>query len=235
MNKKRLSSKPIREVRRLFYFAGGSTWVMTRKPKSAEKIGSEYGGWWILPEYVNQSSVVYGVGVGKDLSWDLAMTKRFGCRLHAFDPTPRSLEWIKAQKLPREINFKPWGLAEFDGTLQLHSPPGNFVSYSRIPRNKTEEIIECPVYRLLTIMSKLGHDKIDVLKIDIEGSEYQVIEDLIQTTLFPKQLLVEFHHNFSDISTAKTKKVLSRLRSVGYRVFASSFRGLDLSLVHEAS
>lgn len=43
-------------------------------------------------------------------------------------------------------------------------------------------------------MKELSHSVIDILKIDIEGSEYDVIEDLINSKIRPKELLNEFHH-----------------------------------------
>ncbi|GIS18490.1 MAG: hypothetical protein CM15mP120_04060 [Pseudomonadota bacterium] len=43
-------------------------------------------------------------------------------------------------------------------------------------------------------MRDLGHDHLDVLKMDIEGAEYAVLDDMLQSNILPDQLLVEFHH-----------------------------------------
>ena len=52
---------------------------------------------------------------------------------------------------------------------------------------------------LSTILEKLGHNRIDILKMDIEGAEYEVIEDIISSTVPIQQVLIEFHHRFSSL------------------------------------
>src|SRR5262245_45261334 len=64
-----------------------------------EFLGSEYGGWCICPDSLGPQSVVYSVGVGEDISFDLALIERFGLQVHAFDPTPKSVRWVKQQSL----------------------------------------------------------------------------------------------------------------------------------------
>ena len=51
-----------------------------------------------------------------------------------------------------------------------------------------------------------GHDSIDLLKIDIEGFEYEVLEDCLEDRIPIKQICVEFHDFFPEISKAKTKE-----------------------------
>jgi hypothetical protein len=64
--------------------------------------------------------------------------------------------------------------------------------------------------------ASMEFDVIDVLKMDIEGSEYAAIEDLCRSEIYPKQLLVEFHHN-SDlgIQLQKTRDAVAALRASG--------------------
>jgi Methyltransferase FkbM domain len=48
-----------------------------------------------------------------------------------------------------------------------------------------------PVKRLATIMKELGHTRLDVLKMDIEGDEYDVLRDIADIPI--RQILVEMH------------------------------------------
>ena len=43
-----------------------------------ERFGSEYGGWDIVVEFIDASSIVYSFGVGEDATFDTAMINRFG-------------------------------------------------------------------------------------------------------------------------------------------------------------
>jgi hypothetical protein len=86
------------------------------------------------------------------------------------------------------------------------------------------------VRRLSTLMRELGHDAVDVLKLDIEGGEYEVLDDLLRERLPVRQLLVEFHHNFPAIPFARTEAALRALKGAGYELFHVSERGLEVSL-----
>jgi hypothetical protein len=57
-------------------------------------------------------------------------------------------------------------------------------------------------------MQQCGHKHIDLLKIDIEGAEYQVIENMLQDQIFPRILCIEFHatKQFNKETTINTLK-----------------------------
>ncbi|NJK52375.1 MAG: FkbM family methyltransferase [Leptolyngbyaceae cyanobacterium SU_3_3] len=143
-----------------------------------ERVGSEYGGWDVAVDHISPNSVIYSVGVGQDISFDLEMMKRFGVTVHAFDPTPKSIDWVRQQNLSQPFIMHEYGLADFDGTVAFNPPENSqHVSHTLLSRPSTQtSAITVSVKCLETIMRELGHDRIDVLKMDIEGAEYQVIE-----------------------------------------------------------
>jgi FkbM family methyltransferase len=156
----------------------------------------------------------------------LALIARFGVTVHAFDPTPRTLQWINAQTLPPRFVFHPWGVAAHDGTGRF-SPPHNpgHISHSLIERDTPWPAIEVPVRRLATLLGLLGHESIDLLKMDIEGAEYEVIDDLLSSGVAVDQLLIEFHHRWPEVGIDKTRKAIRQLHDAGYRIFTSSASG----------
>jgi FkbM family methyltransferase len=196
-------------------------------------LGTSYGGYEILPAFVSTESIVYSVGIGEDISFDLGLMERFGCAVHGFDPTPRSLAWLEKQTLPPNFHVHPYGLADFDGIARF-APPKNpaYVSHSTLPGHDGERI-ELPVKRLSTAMRELGHDRLDVLKLDIEGSEYGVLKDLLTTGPLPRQLLVEFHHGLGGATLDQTEAALSDLARAGYQVFDARETGREFSLVRK--
>ncbi|MDX1509174.1 MAG: FkbM family methyltransferase, partial [Woeseiaceae bacterium] len=80
--------------------------------------------------------------------------------------------------------------------------------------------IEVPCYTVATIAEKLGHSRIDILKLDIEGAEYDVLDGLLQSDVRPTQLLVEFHHRFFENGLQRTADIIERLRDAGYKIMA---------------
>ena len=65
-------------------------------------------------------------------------------------------------------------------------------------------------------MNLRGHSKIDLLKMDIEGFEYEVIEDILQKSLDIRQICLEFHHFMRGISRRKTLKAIRGLKAAGF-------------------
>lgn len=189
-----------------------------------ERFGSEYGGWDLVTAGLNVDSVIYSFGVGQDISFDMALIKRFGHAIHAFDPTPKSIDWVKSQNVGEKFILHEYGLAGIDGELTFNPPENpDHVSYTLLDRESTRaNAISVSVKRLATVMSELGHSHIDLLKMDIEGAEYDVIDDLLTTGIRPNQLLVEFHHRFPGVGLEKTRQAIDKLRLMDYVLFSVS-------------
>ncbi len=83
----------------------------------------------------------------------------------------------------------------------------------------------------ISVAGKLGHSRIDLLKMDIEGAEYEVLEGLLVSPVKPRQLLIEFHHRFPGIGLKKTVNIIKHLQEVGYKIFAVSETGREVSFV----
>ena len=198
-----------------------------------ERFGSNYGGWVLAPESMDKDSIVYSFGVGEDISFDLAIIKKFRVEVNAFDPTPKSIEWVKSQELPINFRFYEYGVADYDGEATFYPPENpNHVSHSIVEIDKTKNrTINLKVQRLSTIMKIFGHSYIDVLKMDIEGAEYAVIEDIRLSKILPKQILVEFHHRFPNIGVEKSKDAIRNLRRMGYQLFSISDNGEEYSFI----
>lgn len=156
-----------------------------------QSLGSEYGRHYAVLELLNSESLVYSFGVGEDVTFDLEIINQAGSTVHAFDPTPKSTTWIKTQQISDKFKFYEYGLSDKDGLISFSPPPHpDWASYKE---DSTGNFM-FPVKRLDTIKKELGHlNKIDFLKLDIEGSEYSVLNDILRTSLNPVQMSVEFH------------------------------------------
>lgn len=194
------------------------------------RLGEEGACWCVCPRGLSTSSVVYSMGVGEDISFDLALIGRFGLQVHAFDPTPRSIEWLQTQAVPPEFVFHAYGVANFDGNCAF-LPPENpaHVSHTIVTRESSRPAIEVPVHRLETIMTMLGHNQIDLLKMDIEGAEYGVLADMLASQIPVHQLLVEFHHRWPEIGVERTAQAIRALNETGLRIFNVSTSGEEYS------
>lgn len=199
-------------------------------------LGSEYGGWSICPRGIGRDSIVYSAGVGTDISFDLELIDRYGVAVHAFDPTPRSIAWLKEQQLPSRFGWSEVGIAAYDGQATFF-PPDNpeFISHTMVPRTGTGAPgFQVEVRRVMTLMRQLGHARIDVLKMDVEGAEYDVVDDILANGPPVAQLLIEFHHRFAGVGIERTRRAVTALNAAGYRIFFASASGEEYGFIRPA-
>ena len=73
-------------------------------------------------------------------------------------------------------------------------------------------------------MEELNHNKIDLLKMDIEGAEYEVINDILEKNIDIDIILVELHGNEKKIINF-VKKIISK----GY--YLVKYRNADIIFI----
>lgn len=121
-------------------------------------------------------------------------------RITAFEPAPWACaalgETIRANGL-RDVAVHNAALAETDGTLELfHDPshPGS-AAMSVFRERMPGEPVRVPAVRL----SRHVTERVDFLKLDVEGSEHAVLRDLAASGAIGRirQMVIEVHHHLS--------------------------------------
>jgi FkbM family methyltransferase len=183
------------------------------------KVGSDYGGWFVPTGEVRVDWVIYSVGILQDLTFDLGMIQRFGCEVRGFDPTPEAIRFVtdrkKNDKLLDHFHFYPLGLWSSDTKLKFFAPRtrGWVGSYSIYNLQGTESYFEAECKSLSTVMGELGHRKINLFKMDIEGAEYEVLSDMLARQIEVDWLCVEFDQ---PVPLWTTWGMLKKLRTGGF-------------------
>lgn len=198
--------------------------------------GNSYGGFYINPTLVNSKSIVYSIGIGKDISFDTKCIKNHNCRVFAFDPTPKSIDWLKTQNLPFTFTFYNYGIsAKTSGPVTFYLPlnkKGTSGSLLKTDVVNANEHITVMMKTFDDITAELGHKHIDVLKMDIEGAEYDVLANIVESPVTIDQILVEFHDRLFDMNVFKSKEITKKLMQHGYHVFAVSSSYEEVSFIH---
>lgn len=180
------------------------------------EIGTQYGGWVIPMAVFNQSSICYCAGCGEDISFDLGLIDTFGCDVYGFDPTPRAIEHVKqVAGQNNKYHFYVLGLWNKEDILKFYMPKNpDHVSHSLVNLQKTEDYISVKVNTLKNIMKNLGHDSLDLLKLDIEGAEYKVIESIIADGIDIKVLCVEYDECFNPLDNGYKERIRASINSL---------------------
>lgn len=226
---KRVEHSPVvlRTKRRVRQWLG--TEVQSRVELRCEV--EEHGGWWVCPHLVPRGGLAYCFGVGRDIRLERALAERFDMEVVAFDPTPSTIEWMEEQERPAGLRYVRLGVADYDGEAFFHQSRSATGSHSMVRENAEGRGSAVEVRRLSTLLRQQGHESMDLLKLDVEGVEYEVLEEMVDAGLRPRMILVEYHHRFPAIGTGKTEASLELLRGQGYRIFHIAPSGREHGLV----
>lgn len=200
--------------------------------------GNQYGGFYLSPDYLDQNSIIYSLGIGEDISFDKAVIHQHQCQVYGFDPTPKSIHWIKSQNVHSNFHFYDFGISNRTEKIDFYLPKnsehvsGSIITHKNI--NKDNKV-NVEMKTLKDTMLQLGHQHIDVLKMDIEGSEYDVIENILNSDIPITQILIEFHDRFFTNGTLKTKQAVKQLNEKGYLIFATSDSFEEVSFIKKES
>lgn len=197
--------------------------------------GNNYGGFYVCPEFLNQNSIIYSFGIGEDVSFDKAVIENHNCIVFGFDPTPKSINWVKQhQSLPSKFIFFEYGLADRSGMIDFYLPKntehvsGSFVKQFNVD-DKQKVLVEMKSWG--EIMNTLRPTQIDVLKIDIEGAEYSVLDSVLESDVPINQILIEFHERFFDDGKMKTINAIKKLKNYGFEIFGISDTFEEISFI----
>lgn len=198
-------------------------WLYGKRVTNLKRLGSDYGGWYVPVTELNSDSIIYSVGIGVDVTFDEAVIAATGCHVFGFDPTPFAIEFIATREaspsFKQRFRFEPIGLWDSETVLTFFAPRtrgwvGSF-SALNLQGTQEEDSIRAPVERLSHLMKRLGHQRLDVLKMDIEGAEYRTIDDIISQRLDICWLCIEFDQ---PVPIWTTISALRKLRAAGYQL-----------------
>jgi FkbM family methyltransferase len=182
-------------------------------------LGTSYGGWTVPVELIEPSWVCYCVGAGGDVSFDLELIRRYGVEVRTFDPVADYVESAQGQGAaePR-FSARQAAIATMDGPIRMqvtHDPQSRSVSSAGL--YESGDFIEVPGRTLPSLMAELGDERIDLLKLDIEGAEYEVLPTIDMRALGVKVFASQLHHTGS---VREARALIAGLGKQGYEPVA---------------
>ncbi|HEV8273367.1 MAG TPA: FkbM family methyltransferase [Chitinophagaceae bacterium] len=156
---------------------------------------------------LNENSIVLDLG-GYKGEWASHIYSRYLCTIFVFEPASFFYRQLKKrfERNPK-IKVYPFGLGN---STQDHTIYLNAESTSIYQKKGTPEIISIKNYKEFLEQNSIR--KVDLLKINIEGSEYDLLEFIIENNLVDKieNIQVQFH-DFVGNAEARMKNIQEKL------------------------
>jgi FkbM family methyltransferase len=199
-----------------------------RLPRGYVRLGTRYGGWWIDERALSKNPLLIDCGLGRDISFPRAFLERFGGQVIGIDPHPQAVRYAEAHR-PESMEIRQnafWGQAGHKLTFHLPRPQDELpkgadgISGSLLASHSYAgaDTVEVTTTSFAEVMRSTGRDECDVLKLDIEGAEYDVLADLCAsgTIKEARQVLIEFHHHCTDHPIEDTLAAVRALQASGF-------------------
>lgn len=175
---------------------------------------------WTPP--LNRHSVVIDAGAHRG-EFSTELINKFGCRCHLIEANP-----FLAQKLvvPGAASITVAALGAADGKAQFHvreNPESGSLAGSNVDSMSS---VEVETVSLSTFTERHGLHGVDLLKLDIEGAEFDLLAQTPERLLREiSQITVEFH-DFQERFAHRQlfEKARTRLEALGFVCCVMAFR-----------
>ncbi len=182
----------------------------TERDKAIRRWRSDKGDQTLRLDYdLNSDSVVMDLG-GYRGEWADEIHARYGCTVHVFEPVKSFAEGIAARfEGNTAIHVHGCGLGSHTRTERI----GLSADASSIFQNdgalETIELVDAAQW-----FSAHRIETVDLMKINIEGGEYELLERLLDSSLASHvhNIQVQFH-NIAPDSEARMNAILARLQA----------------------
>ncbi|MBI5282419.1 MAG: FkbM family methyltransferase [Candidatus Solibacter usitatus] len=218
------------------------TRLLEKEHKGLELYATPYGKFWapegsryILPfNLAEQATHIYGEGerfvrkgdVVLDCGANVGTFARFalnaGARLVvAIEPAPDNLECLRRNFAPevaeKRLVIYPKGVWDKDDTLEFLVDPDNQAADSFvIHRQGAKAVARLPLTTIDKLASELALDRVDFIKMDIEGAEVKALQGAKETIgrYHPRMALSVYHQDDHPVEVPKA----ARAAWPGYQV-----------------
>ena len=188
---------------------------------------------YVEPNFVyrpdlSAASVVIDGGCSYQADFSVYLMRRHGVRAFGVDPTRKhgqALRELETQH-PGRFVYVPCAIAAADGDLTFTESQTNesgslLQDHVNVMQDKTTSY-HVKALTLGSLLEHVGVDAVDILKLDLEGAEYELLDGTTAEQLKPfKQVFVEFHHHaVSRFGKADTQRIVRRLSNFGLNAFS---------------
>ena len=143
---------------------------------------------------LDANSVIWDLG-GYRGDFAEAILKKFGCRVYLFEPMPKFHKFcVKRFLVDSRVICLPFGLGHYAAHINL-CDSGDASSFNH--EGDDGRVVVAEIRPVVATLNNLGLKEIDLLKINIEGGEFDVMFSLIYTGTISQVMFLQVqYHEF---------------------------------------
>ncbi len=173
---------------------------------------------------IKQGAIVVDVG-GYNGEWAEKIYARYQPTIYSFELDPMTFPRLKKRFLDRpNVHCLDYGLGRADGSLLLKQKDMGSTLYEKDGDEEGVTTVEVKVRDVVAVFDELDLKNIDLLKLNIEGGEYDVLERLLETGRIKDVdcLMVQFHE-WLDNANWRRFLIRCKLRKTHRQVWNHTF------------
>jgi FkbM family methyltransferase len=165
---------------------------------------------------LDENSVVFDLG-GFEGQWTADIHCMYGCRSYVFEPVVEFAANIKHRfRKNKKVDVFPFGLSDDNKTISLTTNADGSSQFK-----PGENVVEAQLVKASEFIEEHGIEWIDLMKINIEGGEYDLFDHLIEIGFLTKvrNFQVQFHDWSPDAKhrLAKVQAALKKTHRITYQ------------------
>jgi FkbM family methyltransferase len=170
------------------------------------------GGHTFFERFVGSRSVIVDLGANKG-AFSREMARKYGCTCFAVECNPEYMELLHKYEGVRPLNV---AVADREGQQRLYVVASS-KALSSVRTSVDDREIVVRTMRLDELARYYGLSRIDLLKIDIEGTEVALFASLPDSFFqCVGQIAIEFHDFCGLISREDVARIVKRFQSLGF-------------------
>lgn len=158
-----------------------------------------------LPEF-ESSLLVLDVGAYHG-EWALKIWKKFGSKIHAYEPHPDSFGVLQANLGDlEEVTLFNKGLGHPRGLVELSDDENSSSLYRKRKGAKTFSV---EIIDIAKVVADAPESEVGLMKMNVEGAEYDILRRLIDQSLIARIGLIQIQWHHIDSKSPELKKHLT--------------------------
>ena len=157
-------------------------------------------------------SVVLDIGGFKG-DYAASISNKFGCFIHVFEPMKDQARYIgnRAKKNPK-VSVHPVGVGGKTEDITIYIPKGKDEATMHPGDTEIAKEEQIKVIDIAEVFDSLELDHVDLMKLNIEGAEFDLLDRLIKKGLHKKvtDIQIQFH-KIADDSEERREKIREKL------------------------